>query len=193
MRQVTSGSRPFHDTHANISMIELPDCQLTSQHWQNRWKCVIWCWADASAGAVMLSCTLPSRDSVAGSALALIDIEDIPNLHFKAQAPGEGDKVVRADLHLWFALDLWCVHTKHGWSRNSAQALFLGWFTQSTWQAGLLPAFTRTARVGVSLWPKIKFVRVPGQLDADSLNMGYSQPLCGPVGGNCRTLTVSRA
>ena len=48
----------------------------------------------------MLSCTLPSRDSVAGSALALLDIEDIPNLHFKAQAPGEGDKVVRADLHL---------------------------------------------------------------------------------------------
>jgi hypothetical protein len=50
----------------------------------------------------MLSCTLPSRpgDSVAGSALALIDIEDIPNLHFKAQAPGEGDNVVRADLHL---------------------------------------------------------------------------------------------
>jgi hypothetical protein len=133
----------------------------------------------------MLSCTLPSRDSVAGSALALIDIEDIPNLHFKAQAPGEGDWLICiCDLHL--ACDV-CITSMAG----------LGTAHKQFFWGGPLRAHGRQGYgqhlVRVSLRPKIKFVRVPGQLDADSLNMGYSQPLCGPVGGNCRMLTVSRA
>ncbi len=45
--------------------------------------------AGASAGGVMSSCTLPSRDSAAGSALAMVNVMDILDLNFSAQALGD--------------------------------------------------------------------------------------------------------
>jgi hypothetical protein len=45
--------------------------------------------AGASAGGVVSSSTLPSRDSVAGSALAMVNVMDILDLNFRAQALGD--------------------------------------------------------------------------------------------------------
>ncbi len=56
--------------------------------------------AGASTGGVVLSSTLPSRDSAAGSALAMENVMDIPDLNFRAQALGDRGNVVRADLRL---------------------------------------------------------------------------------------------
>ncbi len=169
MRQVTSGSRPCHGTHAKTCMIKLSDCQQTSI--TDR---IV---ENASIGAEQMLVLVRSCQAVhclsgtswLGPTLLWWMLRTFLTYISGHRLQEIRDKVVSAYLHLCCALCRWCVHNEHGWSRNSTQAVFLELTTQSTWQEGLISAFTLSARLRAGLWRKIKFVRVPGQPIADLL------------------------
>ena len=104
--------------------------------------------AGASAGGVVSSSTLPSRDSAAGSALAMVNVMDILDLTFRAQALGDkgqgcegGFAIVICTMPVTCAKRAWlvselqnssnsgCVHLEHMAGTPAAQYDTIGSIT----------------------------------------------------------------